>query len=121
MKAFTLVLRLNIKSLPGFGGIRRLICQIQGWSQPQYQNLSSCLVCTQGKIYTHGWNLKEKIKIEPANLCFCGKHHTPIHHSGYTSLPRNSSTPSPTLLLHVTNKDTKSLSCERMKSTLLLT
>lgn len=36
------------------------------------------------------------------------------------SLPRNSSTPSPTLL-HVTNKDTKSLSHERMKSTLLLT
>lgn len=65
IKAFTLVLRLNVKFLPGFGGIRRLICQIRGWAQPQYQNLSSCLsLHTRQDKHTppDGWNLKGKKK-----------------------------------------------------------
>lgn len=33
----------NVKFLLHFGGTKKGVCQIQGWSQPEYQNLKSCL------------------------------------------------------------------------------
>lgn len=128
-KKLTLILRQiywiehkNIKFLLHFGGTKRGVCQIQGWSEPKWQNLKSCLSLhkRQGKKPTppDGWNL-EKSNLLSFTLFFWERkkgtvyvrHHIPIHQSGYTFLPRNSGKPSPTLLPHMTNKDTRLLSC----------
>lgn len=121
IKAFTLVLRLNIKFLPGFGGIRRLMCQIWGWSQPQYQNLNSCLnLHTRQDKHTTWWLESKKEKISNLLTFTLFVRETPHSHSKWLHF-WNSSKLSPTLLPHMTNKDTRLLSQERMKSTLLLT
>lgn len=82
IKAFTSVLRLNIKLLPGFGSIRRLICQIWVWFQPQYQNLNSCLsLHTRQDKHTplDGRNLKQnKTKSNLLTFVFLGNSTLPF-------------------------------------------